>query len=71
MFAKISSFNSFHNYNFYKLNELLTIMKNFFTNYEMFVNVYDWKQNILNSLIDDKMNYDSNQKKLLRKKKQN
>ena len=41
VFAEISSFNSFYNYDFYKLNELLTIMKKIFTNYEMFVNVYD------------------------------
>ena len=71
VFAEINLFNSFYNYDFYKLNDLLTIMKKNFTNYEIFINVHDWKQNTVNSLIDNKMNYDSNQKNFLRKKKRN
>ena len=69
MFAKNDVFNSLHNYDFYRFNEFFTFIKKNLTNYDMFVNVHDWKQSIVNSLIEDEMNYDS-KKKQLRNEKQ-
>lgn len=69
VFVEIFFFNSFHDYNFYKLNELLMIMKKILTNYKLFVYTHDWNHSIVNSLIDNETNYDRNKKQRLRNQK--
>ena len=68
--AENDIFNSLHDYGFYRFNELFTTMEKNLTNYDMSVNAHDWKQSIVNPLIDDEMNYDPKEERRLRNEKQ-
>ena len=61
--------NSHLNYDFFLLNAIFTNFNKIFANYEMFVNVHNWMQNTINSLINNELNYNSKQKRFLRNEK--
>ena len=66
VFTKKKMSNWLFDYEFYKIDEILSFMNKTLTNYAMSTLVHNWVHSTVNSLIDRELNYNSNMKRKLR-----